>query len=139
VEQGFELFDHTADVGVRVYAPSLAGLVVPATQGLYGVIGELAKSANGEPMVVEIAGRDPALLLRDYLTELLVLFESRHRCIADIEVLRFDESGLSVRGSSVGIDLDQSVFFREVKAITYHDLEIKRIRGGFEAAFILDI
>ena len=38
---GYELFDHTADIGVRVWAPSLAKLIPPASEGLYAVLGEL--------------------------------------------------------------------------------------------------
>ena len=42
VDAGFELFDHTADVGIRVWAATMPELVRPAGAGLYTAIGELA-------------------------------------------------------------------------------------------------
>jgi hypothetical protein len=41
IEPRHEHFDHTADLGVRVWAPTLAGLVLPAPAGLDDVIGRL--------------------------------------------------------------------------------------------------
>ena len=37
------------------------------------------------------------------------------------------------------IDEDRCVFFREVKAITYHALDIVSVPGGFQATVIVDI
>ena len=48
MEPSYELFDHTADIGIRAVAPTMAGLVAPAGQGLYAVIGELIPAATGE-------------------------------------------------------------------------------------------
>ena len=45
----FEFFDHTADMGVRVWAPTLAELVRPAIDGLYTIIGTLVPAAPAVP------------------------------------------------------------------------------------------
>ena len=135
----FELFDHTADIGLRVIAPSMAELIPPATQGLYAAIGALAFCGPAETLRIEIPGEDAAGLLRDYLAELLRLFETSQRIINEPRAAQFSATQLRVAGEALRIDEDATVYFREVKAVTYHELAIKEIAGGFEATVILDI
>ncbi|UCE58129.1 MAG: archease [Phycisphaerales bacterium] len=139
MEPSYELFDHTADVGIRAFAPSLAGLVKPAGDGLYDVIGEVVPGAKVERIAFDLRGGDPATLLRDYLHELLILFERSERCAKSVDVSIFDEQRLAVTVEAAVIDDEQSAFHREVKAITYHELGIREIPGGYEATIIVDI
>lgn len=141
-DAGFELFDHTADMGVRAFAPSMPELVEPAVKGLYAVIGELAAGAAREPFGLDrtAAGRSgAALLLRDFLAELLVMFEADQRIAVEIVAQRFDDEVLSVRGWTAPVDAAQSEFHREAKAITYHELEIRPTERGYEITYIVDI
>lgn len=139
---GFDFFDHTADVGIRVFAPTLAGLIQPAGEALYSVIGELAAAGESLPIVFNLtAGHRPgaALLLRDYLAELLVLFERDQRVATLVEVSRFDDERLAVRVQTALLDVGRTIYHREVKAVTYHELEIRRTADGYEATIIVDI
>jgi SHS2 domain-containing protein len=135
----FELFDHTADVGVRVLAPTRAELVPPATEGLYTVIGALATFDDGEPWSFEAHGDEPALMLRDYLAELLHLFDTRRTRITDIVVAAFEADHLVLAGQLRRIDPNRSHLEREVKAVTYHELSLVEQDGAFEATYIVDI
>ncbi len=135
----FEFFDHTADLGIRVRAASRAGLVEPATRALYAAIGELIPSGEPRPWRIELTGGDAAELLRDYLNELLVLFERDRVRVTTVEDVRFDEEALFVRGEVRDVDLECSVFAREVKAITYHELAVRPVSDGWEATIIVDI
>lgn len=135
----YELFDHTADLGLRVRAPSLPQLVPVSTDGLYAAIGRLVTLDDASGWSCELAGDEPALLLRDYLAEVLTLFDCQGRQLRDVQVHEFTEQRLAVSGQAVRIDPEGSVFQREVKAITYHELSIRRVAGGYEATFILDI
>lgn len=138
-EPRFELFDHTADLGVRVWAPSLPELVRPATEGFYAAIGEVHVSGPGQAHAIELRGDDAAVLLRDYLAELLHLFE-HDRCRFDpVTVRDFSSKRLAVAGQGLSIDESASSFEREVKAVTYHELAIRAVAGGYEATYIVDI
>ena len=135
----YELFDHTADLGVRVTAPTLPALVRPATDGLYAAIGEVVARDAPTCWTLELSGDDPSLLLRDYLAELLHLFDTQHRRVTDVDVREFSAERLAVSGQARPIDPAASRLEREVKAVTYHELAIRRIAGGFEAVYIVDI
>ena len=53
MDSSFELFDHTADVGIRVWADTLPGLLAPAGEGLYAIIGELAVEGEARARAFE--------------------------------------------------------------------------------------
>ena len=139
MQPSFEIFDHTADAGLRLLAPTLDGLLEPAANGLYALIGDLVPSEEARRFDLELAGTDAANLLRDYLGELLFLFETQRRMIGSLDARSFDDHELSLRAQSLAIDTRSSLFHREVKAITYHELDIREIPGGVEATIIVDI
>ena len=136
---GYELFDHTADIGIRVWAPSLPQLIRPATDGLYAVLGDLATGSDSIALTIEFRGDDAALLLRDYLAELLYLYDPERRRLSEVETRVFTPQHLVVTGQVGLVDAGRSVLAHEVKAVTYHELAIRPIPGGFEATYILDI
>ena len=139
MDASYELFDHTADMGVRVRADTLAGLIRPAAQGLYATIGELVGSVARGPLHFDESGEDRAILLRDFLSHLLLLFERDQRLLTGIEQVDFSDCRLLVEGEVAAVDQERSAFHREVKAITYHELAIREADGGFEATYIVDI
>jgi SHS2 domain-containing protein len=142
MQSGFETFDHTADMGIRVFAPTMTGLIEPATQGMYSLIGELAllESTGVDRLEFQpCEDSEPAFLLRDYLDRLLYEFECRHRVAESASVQEFSTLRLSVDVAWRLVDPQHSIYYREVKAITYHDLAIREIPGGYEATVIVDI
>lgn len=135
----FEFFDHTADLGVRVRATSLAELARTAVDAFYATIGTLEVAGPGPARALEFRGDDPAVLLRDLLAELLTLFESERRKLTEAVVDVFEPPRLVVRGAACAIDAPRCEFRREVKAVTYHELELRPVADGFEFVFIVDI
>ena len=139
MQPSFELFDHTADMGIRARAATLPGLLAPAGEGLYAVIGELVAAAESKPLVFNLTANDSAELLRDYLSELLTLFDRDALRFTALEVHVFSERCLSLTVHTAHLDKQRSSFRREVKAITYHQLAIRPVAGGYEATVIVDI
>ena len=108
---------------------------------------ELGGRGDAEPISFDLTGDNYAVLLRDYLGELLLLFERDARVVTKVDVSTFAEdprglkpaARLSVTVYAGAVDDRRSVFHHEVKAITYHELSIKTIAGGFEARVIVDV
>lgn len=127
-------------MGIRVRADTREGLIAPAANGLYAAFGELTAADDRiTPFHFDQEGKDDAVLLRDFLTELLILFEREHRILTAIESVDFSPQRLQVAGKSARVDQERSVFCREVKAVTYHDLRIERVHARYEATLIVDI
>lgn len=137
--RGFQLFDHTADIGVRVTADTLAELLRAAAEGLYTVIGRLEAEGGRREVELDFSADGRALLLRDYLGELLSIVD-RDQCIATgVGVTVFDERRLHATVQLAPVCAERSAYDHEVKAITYHELEVRRTERGYEATFIVDV
>lgn len=139
MDPSFEHFDHTADMGLRIRAATLPALIEPAGRALYAAIGELVPGEPADPATFNLTGTDAAGILREFLAELLHLVESEGRIATAIDVTQFDEHALIASAQTANLNPDKTDFRREVKAITYHELNIRPIPGGVEATVIVDI
>ena len=137
----YELFDHTADMGLRIRAPDAHQLLAPAAQALYAAIGELTATADAAPVRrrLELAGDSAAGLLRGYLAELLHLFERDKLIVVGVTDPELSDTSLSVDLALAPINVARSNMDREVKAITYHELSIAAAPSGVVATVIVDI
>ena len=131
---GFELLEHTADVGIRAWAGSLEEAFERATEGLAEVLGALQPSPSpgepgpGEPAPVEVTADDLGGLLVDWLNEVLWLREVRQAALAGVEVERVGDGVArgTVALASGGAAPDGTF----VKAVTYHRLRVEPDPGG---------
>ncbi len=135
----YETFDHTADVGIRIRADTLSALFADAGRGLFSLIVEnLADVRPVNEIHFTVEGDDPALLLFDWLAELLYVFETRHVLLVDFTVA-LSGRGLSATGRGEPYDPARHQLDHEVKAITYHGLDVREVDQGWEGVVIVDI
>jgi SHS2 domain-containing protein len=135
----YELFEHTADLGLRVRAADLGGLLAEAGRGFFSmIVDNLDEVAPAEAVTLRVDGRDPAHLLVDWLHELLVVFETRGLVLSRFEV-RVSDAGLEAECRGEALDPDRHRLHHEVKAITYHGLTVERVDEGWVAEVIVDI
>ena len=134
-----EVFEHTADLGLRVAAPSLDLLFAEAGVGLFEIIaGDVTQIRPRMERTFEVAGTDPEWLLLDWTTELLAAFT--------VEKMLFREFTVTVHaaglhGTARGEAYDPAVhtLAHEVKAVTQHALTVRQCATGWEATLIVDI
>jgi SHS2 domain-containing protein len=135
----YELFGHTADLGLRVHAATREELFVDAAHGLIRMLvanPEAVRPVQEKP--IALVGTDVELLLFDWLSELLYLFETQHLLLAEI-VVAFDDAGLRATCRGEKADPARHVLEHEVKAITYHGLCVAQRADGWFAEVIVDI
>lgn len=135
----YELFDHTADLGLRVIAPDRETLWREAAEGLFNVIVE-ADVALARPRGLSFAleaERDEHLLV-DWLSELLYVFERERLVLGDFAV-RLEGQRLSATARGRPLDPRADRLSHEVKAVTYHGLRLEPVPQGWLAEVILDI
>jgi SHS2 domain-containing protein len=135
----YEVFEHTADLGLRIRAPDLDTLFAEAAAALFSVITEdLAAVQPRESLHVRLEADEREYLLFDWLKALLYHFDTKHRLFSRFEV-HVDAGGLT--GTAWGEPLDRArhALDHEVKAITYHGLRVEQTDGGWLAEVIVDI
>ena len=135
----FETFDHTADIGLRVTAATLAELFVEAARGLMSLLVENIDDVRlDRSETIQLAGTETDYLLFDWLNELLFRFETSGLLLREFEV-RLDEQGLSATIRGEPCDRSRHRLDHEVKAITYHGLAVEQTESGWRVELILDI
>jgi SHS2 domain-containing protein len=134
----FEFIDHTADVGIRVEAPTLEDLF--GTAGL--AFTELVTSVDSLDCRVErqfkLQEDDIETLLVSWLQELLYLLDTEDLVFARFQVKLHDCSLEAVAWGEV-FDPNIHTMKTEIKAVTYHQLEVAKSDQGWQAQVIFDI
>jgi len=139
VSASHEFFDHTADVGMRVQADSLPLLFEQAARGLVELLVESSQIKPQETRSINLTGSSTAELLRLWLTEVLVWFDT-DRFIPSSYNLEIT-GDTTLRGSVQGerFDPPRHASGTEVKGITRHQFQLERADGHWEAQVIFDV
>lgn len=134
-----ELFEHTADLGLRATAPDLDALF--AEMGECLLCSMVEDPASVRPVrfsKIVLEGTDREFLLFDWLRELLLRFETDRWLFSAFKV-SVGEAGLVAELAGEPYDPARHVLAHEVKAITYHELKVEETAGGWLAEVIVDI
>ena len=135
----YQVFPHTADVGLRINADDLNSLFEDAGRGFFSlIVASLDTIRPSDGQEIKISGNDIEYLLFDWLSELLFLFESRRMVFSEFQV-SVDERGLEGVAYGEKFDARRHLPVHEVKAITYHGLMVAHGDSGWTAEVIFDI
>ncbi|MHC4880648.1 MAG: archease [Planctomycetota bacterium] len=135
----FELFDHTADLGIRVRAATLDELFVDAAAALtHCLVGNPDSVRPLEKVTCRIESPDREYLYFDWLSDLLYRFDAEAFVVAECEVA---VDGLTLQATLRGEPFDpvRHAYSHEVKAVTYHGLRVEQADGAWLAEVIIDI
>ena len=132
-------FDHTGDIGFEVRAIDLVELFHNAAQGMYEILVEKLPPPGTEVESVELEEATPDLLLRSFLSELLYRFLTRRVILVDFIAMSIGEGRLRARGRVARFDQARDGLRTELKAVTYHQLEVRREGSGWKARVIFDV
>jgi SHS2 domain-containing protein len=125
--------DHTAELELEVDAGTEALVFREAAAALSELLDD---GAGGQDVVIdlELDGDDRALLLADWLDELVYLAETDGVVLDTVEGLALGDHGLraTIRGH-------RGRRQRLVKGITHHRLSFERRGRGFRAVVVIDV
>lgn len=134
---GYQIVEHTADVGIRAWAGSLEDLFTEVTYGLLDIAGTRGETAE-QDVAVDLEAPDLGALLVDWLSEVLYLQDGRDAVIQKVAIDEVRDG--RVRGRvSIGPRGDAVLQGTAVKAITYHQLRVEKTDSGWEATVYVDV
>ena len=130
----YELIQHTADIRIRVEADSKESLFRDSLRGLMDYI------AGGRPVdaetteSIEVDSVDTTALLIDFLNEALLRCHIHRVVFTDAQLTHLTDTDLraTLRGSRVEMAED-------VKAVTYHEADVRQESGRWMTTIVLDI
>ena len=135
----FEILDHTADIGIIVYGEDLKSLFENAGKAFFHLITDLKKVRLRTERKIEIGGESLERLMVDWLNELLYLHDVENLLFKRFRVESAGEAGLKAKVNGEIFQEGVHVIKTEVKAVTYHQLEVRQEKGGWRARIIFDL
>jgi SHS2 domain-containing protein len=136
-----EVFEHTADIGLRIQTATLEELFSEAAAGLFSLIIENfdeVRQTNAVEIELPRQGGAFDFLLFDWLNDLLYRFDAQRMLFAKFDV-RFTDNQLRATAFGEPLEPARHRLEHEVKAITYHALKVAQETGGWIAEVIVDI
>ena len=135
----YRLLEHTADMGIEATAATLEELYAQAAKGLIAIIFENPSGPAVSDRVIELNGSDLADLLVRWLNEILYLVEMDHflPCRFALDPIRNHHLRASLQGFY--FKPAEMPAEREVKAVTYHRLEVRSQASGWLARVYVDL
>lgn len=135
----FDVFEHTADLGIRIQAPDLPTLYAEAGIALFSIIvAEPSEIRCNMSVEFSVSGSERDYLMLDWLNELLYCFDPKRLLLREFKV-KVNQDGLEAVAKGEPYDPKRHALEHEVKAITYHGLMVERKNGDWFAEVILDI
>lgn len=126
----FELLEHTADLGIQVYAGSLDRLFIIAAKAMFKLICPKAKIITRNRHPVQISGEDRQELLVNWLSELNYLFQTRQFLVGHIDTLNLADHSLNAIVSGERFDPQHHLIHTDIKAVTYHKIYLAEQQPG---------
>lgn len=136
--QPFEVIEHTADVGIIAYGRSLEELFANAAVGMMSFLIDLASVRLIQQRTVTADADNREVLLIAWLNELLVLLNADGFVPGRFAVRDLTDTRLRTDVAGEPVDPTRHRFHLDVKAATYHSLEIKQ-DGLWQARVIFDV
>lgn len=134
-----ELVDHTADLQVRVAAPTLEGVFTEAGAALFEIIvDDLSQVRSRSSREFRIPAGPSHDMLHDWLAALHASFEIDRLLFRDFAV-RFRGGRLEATAHGEPFDATHHRLAHEVKAVTRHGLTVQATAEGWEATFVVDV
>lgn len=139
VTAGFELLEHTADMGIMAHAETQAGVFIAMAQGLMALMFS-ASSVQAEVQVpVQVVAEDGVELLVAWLNEVLYHCETKRLVPADFRILALNEVALEAILFGEPFDPARHAVERQAKAVTYHQAQLQQTPEGWTARVYVDL
>lgn len=131
----FEFIHHTADIGVRADGRNLSEAFNNAAYGLFSIMTDLRKVRKVESRDIELRGNNIEDLLFEWLNHLIYLFDTQRMLFKLCDVLEFDANRIKAVCYGEKVDPARHHIKIEVKAATYHMLEIDQQKNQVQVIF----
>jgi SHS2 domain-containing protein len=135
----FKFIDHTADFGIQVFGGDAKELFRNAALAMFDLIVEPELPRDADEKSVSISGVDLPDLLVNWLRELLYLWAGREEILIEVTVDELNDTGMSARVKTAAFKPDRDCVLNEIKAVTYHQIDVVKKKDHWETRIIFDV
>jgi len=137
----FEFLEHVADLRFMAYGKSLNDCFQNSAKAMFSAISDLKSIDEKDLKRIALEAEDLEVLLHDFLSELLFLFETRGLLFKKFHVSIDRNKGYRLKAELYGEKFNpkKHEIKTEIKAVTYHEMLIERRNKEWVAEVLCDI
>lgn len=127
-ETGFAFVEHTADLGLRAWGPTLDEAFAQAARGMMAyILDDPSRVRPQRAWTLSLQRDTPERLLLEFLDELNFLVLTEGALFSEVRV-HLDAAGLALTAEARGEPHDETRHghVHEIKAMTFHDIRVTR-------------
>ena len=135
----YELINHTADLGVEIYGRDLKELFQNAGEALFEILCDPSEVGDSVQRRLVVVGDDLEQLMVVWLGELLFLHETEGLLFKRFEVEEVGDTRLKATVHGERFKEGHHTIKAEVKAVTYHQIQVRHKGSGWISRVIFDL
>ena len=141
MKKGFETFEHSADIGIRGFGPSIEDVFVQAAKAMFSYMYEIEKiqeisNCNTQEIEIHIREEDLVSMFIKWLNRLLSEADIHSLVFYDFKVKIEDNNlyGIAIGVPNKGFDVGC-----EVKGATYAEAKVLNKNGLWIGQCVIDV
>lgn len=133
----YSFVEHTADIAIKAYGKNLFECFENAAVAMFDIISDTKKIKPVGEYKIILKADNLELLLVDWLSKLLYLHDANNFLFCKFKVEKLDESASVLEAQAWGEEFDKArhPIGKEIKAVTYHMLEVNKAKGYVQILF----
>jgi len=138
----FEILEHTADIGIAAYGKTKREVFINAAKGMFEIITGGTKDLKENFYdKIKLEADNLEGLLFAWLNELLYISETKLVILSKFKIKELSDYQIKAEVEGMKINPPSVKIEKEIKAVTYHRLEVKKDEesGLWRAQVIFDI
>ncbi|MBN2060277.1 MAG: archease [Deltaproteobacteria bacterium] len=135
----YKILDHTADLGIIVKGKDLPSLFRNAGAALLDIMIRGNSHEKPKSMNLNVTGTDLPDLMVKWLGEILYIFDGEGQIASSINIHSISNNSLDATLTAVAFDPEIHKVLTEIKAVTYHRIEVVEKCSVWEARVIFDL
>ena len=135
----YKLIDHTADLGIEVYGKDLKELFQNAAEALFEIICDLSKVSESIEKKISVDGEGLEQLMVVWLGELLYIHDMEGVLFRRFEIEEIGDAKVNATAYGEEFSKDRHIIKTEIKAVTYHQIQVRQEKGKWMSRVIFDL
>jgi SHS2 domain-containing protein len=139
---GYRFLDHMTDAVIEAYGTTLEEAFENAAKALCDTMIDLKTVRHKREIKFSTKGNDLYSLLFNWLDKVMLLLVADWIAMSQFSVrIKQQNNSYLLEGTARGepLELDRHRYKVEIKAVTYHEMEIRQEKGMITVRFLLDL
>lgn len=140
--KNYKLLNHTADISIEVWGKTRKELFANAVAAMFDLMIDMSGNEGEkklEQKTIKTAGNDLEDTLINFLREALYLFNGRGWLVRACQPLELTGKNIVARFQGNTYNRQKNPLKTEIKAVTYHCLNIVRSNRVWQAKLVFDV